>query len=316
MMYIAGETQDASDDTTNLIEDIIHGQVVHLVCDPTHGLRWSKYWSNAQLTTASDLAFRRGSRIFTVADLIFQFRHDTARVDRLRTFLVWKAIRKTAKGADDKDGVEDEEPEVDVAQGMKAIPTVNLPWDPPSYFSQQLPDADDAAADALTSAASLEKLQRDDERTRGMTLDEYATWSEYRHASFTWRKVKRFRVWSGLGVIAEHRHGDDVLDVLGFITSEMVKTLTIEAMAAQSEEGRGVDVATSSKTAVDGLFGTTMKGRDAVKARHVRVAFQRLQAVPKKRRAMLVGTRLPTRQGLQLVSLLFDEGKALRNANL
>jgi hypothetical protein len=42
-MYIAGETQDASDDTTNLIEDIIHGQVVHLVCDPPHKLLCSKY---------------------------------------------------------------------------------------------------------------------------------------------------------------------------------------------------------------------------------------------------------------------------------
>ncbi|CRK41864.1 hypothetical protein BN1723_018903, partial [Verticillium longisporum] len=58
MMYIAGETQDTSDETTTLIESIIHGQVVHM------------------LTTANDLALRRGVRLFTVADLIFQFRHD------------------------------------------------------------------------------------------------------------------------------------------------------------------------------------------------------------------------------------------------
>lgn len=31
MMYIAGETQDTSDETTTLIESIIHGQVVHMV---------------------------------------------------------------------------------------------------------------------------------------------------------------------------------------------------------------------------------------------------------------------------------------------
>ncbi|KAM0279550.1 hypothetical protein ACHAQH_004505 [Verticillium albo-atrum] len=282
MMYIAGETQDASDETTTLIEGIIHGQVIHM------------------LTTANDLAFRRGSRAFTVADLIFQFRHDTPRVDRLRTFLTWKAIRKTVKDADDKDPL-DEEPEVEEAPGMKAIPTVNLPWDLPSFFSEQLPDTDDAAADALTSNASLEKLQRDDERTRHMTVDEYATWSEYRHASFTWRKLKRFRAWSGLGVIAEHRSGDDVLDVLGFVTSEMVKKLTVEAMAVQVEEGRGVDVAATKKATVEGLFGGTLSGRDAIAPRHVRIAFQRLQAVPKKRRALLIGSNLPRREGLQLI---------------
>ncbi|KAL9949490.1 hypothetical protein ACHAP6_002980 [Verticillium nonalfalfae] len=303
MMYIAGETQDTSDETTTLIESIIHGQVVHM------------------LTTANDLALRRGARLFTVADLIFQFRHNTPRVDRLRTFLTWKAIRKTVKDADDKDALAaaDDEPDVDDGAGagaIKAIPAVHLPWDLASFFAEQPPDSDDAAtataADALTSGASLEKLRRDDERTRTMTVDEYATWSEYRHASFTWRKVKRFRAWAGLGVIADHRAGDDVLDVLGFVTSEMVKRLTAEAMAVQAREGLGVHVvavaaatatatAAREKTTAGGLFGGARGEREAVAARHVRVAFQRLQCVPKKRRALLVGTRLPRREELQLI---------------
>lgn len=299
MMYIAGETQDTSDETTTLIESIIHGQVVHM------------------LTTANDLALRRGARLFTVADLIFQFRHDTPRVDRLRTFLTWKAIRKTVKDADDKDALAaaDDEPDVDDTAGagagaIKAIPAVHLPWDLASFFAEQPPDSDDAAtataADALTSGASLEKLRRDDERTRNMTVDEYATWSEYRHASFTWRKIKRFRAWAGLGVIADHRAGDDVLDVLGFVTSEMVKRLTAEAMAVQAREGLGVRVVAVAATArekatAEGLFGGARGEREAVAARHVRVAFQRLQCVPKKRRALLVGTRLPRREELQLI---------------
>ncbi|KAH6695502.1 transcription initiation factor IID, 18kD subunit-domain-containing protein [Plectosphaerella plurivora] len=283
MMYIAGETQDVSEEVTTLIEDIIHGQVVHM------------------LTTARDLAFRRGSRIFTVADLVFQFRHDAARVDRLRTFLVWKVIRKSAKSDDDKEIPEDEEPDVEVAPGMKAVPSVNFPWELPSFFAEQVPDADDGAVEALTSASTLEKLQRNDRKTQDMTVDEYATWCECRHASFTWRKIKRFRTWSGLGVIAEHRLGDDVPDVLGFITAEMVKTLTTEALVAQMEEGRGLDVVARNGPVKEGLFGGVQRSRNPVGARHVRIAFQRLQAVPKKQKAILTSTRLPVRQGLKLI---------------
>ncbi|KAF3343435.1 Hybrid signal transduction histidine kinase J [Verticillium dahliae VDG2] len=186
MMYIAGETQDTSDETTTLIESIIHGQVVHM------------------LTTANDLALRRGARLFTVADLIFQFRHDTPRVDRLRTFLTWKAIRKTVKDADDKDALAaaDDEPDVDDTAGASAIKAI---------------------------PAARE----------------------------------------GLGV-------------------------RVVAVAAAARE----------KATAEGLFGGARGEREAVAARHVRVAFQRLQCVPKKRRALLVGTRLPRREELQLVRWL------------
>ncbi|EEY19368.1 predicted protein [Verticillium alfalfae VaMs.102] len=134
MMYIAGETQDTSDETTTLIESIIHGQVVHM------------------LTTANDLALRRGARLFTVADLIFQFRHNTPRVDRLRTFLTWKAIRKTVKDADDKDALAAADDEPDVDDGAGAGPLQG--HFPPSeqtfvkFHQQTLSAATDAADDS------------------------------------------------------------------------------------------------------------------------------------------------------------------------
>ncbi|KAL2277138.1 hypothetical protein FJTKL_00268 [Diaporthe vaccinii] len=84
MMYIAGETQDVSTPTIKLIEDIIRDQVVHI------------------LVTANDLAARRGSRVMSNNDIIFQVRHDVARTERIRTFLTWKSIRKTVKDSDDK----------------------------------------------------------------------------------------------------------------------------------------------------------------------------------------------------------------------
>ncbi|KAF6807625.1 spt3 [Colletotrichum sojae] len=297
MMYIAGETQDPSTQTVKLIEDIILDQVVHM------------------LKTANDLAFRRGSRVFSNNDLIFQFRHDTARVDRLRTFLAWKAIRRTVKDADDKDAFPDEDmdapapedPPSSAPAGKAKFPTVLLPWDVSSFFPEHPLDADDDAGSGSSSSAALEKLRRNDERTRDMSVSEYATWSEYRHASLTYRKAKRFREWCGLGVVAENRPGDDVMDILGFLTAEMVQALTAEALVVQRLEmarrtgrrDRGED---SEGGEGRGLFSAPEGAREPVGERHVRMAFQKMQGRTKKSRALLNGTRLPALSGLRLVS--------------
>ncbi len=50
------------------------------------------------------LANRRGSKSISIADLIFQIRHDRAKVSRLKTFLSWKDVRKNVKDSDDKGG--------------------------------------------------------------------------------------------------------------------------------------------------------------------------------------------------------------------
>ena len=57
-----------------------------------------------KLTQATTLANRRGSRSISIVDLIFQIRHDRAKVSRLKTFLSWKDVRKNVKDSDDKGG--------------------------------------------------------------------------------------------------------------------------------------------------------------------------------------------------------------------
>ncbi|KAK1624220.1 hypothetical protein BDP81DRAFT_501809, partial [Colletotrichum phormii] len=158
---------------------------------------------------------------------------------------------------------------------------------------------------------ALEKLRRNDDRTRDMTVAEYATWSEYRHASLTYRKAKRFREWCGLGVIAENKPSDDVMDILGFLTSEMVQNLTAQALRVQKQEallllGKGTAVAGEERGLVAGLGGLFAEPeglRKAVDVRHVRMAFQQLQGRPKKSRALLNRTRLSQPSTLRLVSI-------------
>ena len=272
------------------------------------------------MRTANELAARRGSRVFSNDDLIFQIRHDTPRVERVRNFLAWKAIRKTVKDTDEKDALANEGfiDDEDVAQtedtstNRANVPSVNLPWDIGSFFSVQIPDSRrDDTVESATNKDTLEVLRRNDARTRDMTVEEYKTWSEYRHASFTWRKSKRFREWSGLGVIAEHKPNDDSLDILGYLTSEMVQRLTIKALEIQKADSlQQVDTANSQMTnsneqqgTLDGLFlGPTSK-REPINERHIRIAFQTMQVVP-KRRSVLSRGPIPK---LRLVSIMSQQ---------
>lgn len=247
-------------------------------------------------------------------------RHDIARVERLRTFLTWKAIRRTVKDSDEKEGLVDEAdmddgvaaaaagPADDAPASKTKFPVISLPWDVSSYFSEQVAEVgqDDLSA-VISSGPTLERLRRNDERTRDMTVAEYATWSEYRHASMTFRKVKRFREWSGLGVIAESKPNDDVMDILGFLTNEMVQNLTTEALKVQHQELLRLERGGVSEKVQGGLFAEPEGTRKAIDARHIRMAFQRLQGGPKKSRALLNGTRLPRSSTLRLVSILLLE---------
>ncbi|KAG8158353.1 hypothetical protein KVR01_012114 [Diaporthe batatas] len=278
MMFIAGETQKVSTGTIKLIEDIIRDQLL-----------------NAATVTAN----RRGSRTFSKDDLVFQVR-DKARVQRIRAFLAWKAIRKTARGAEDKDDpAEEADSDDDVAAGAggapaarnrakpAAVPGVSFPWDISSFFADYVAHiAAEDPAEATSSAAALEKLRENDERTRDMTAAEYARWSEYRRASLTYRKVKRFREWCGLDAYdKKNKICDDVMDILGFLTSEMAQNLTAEALRQQRSEGylppgavSGSEVAQQAQ----GELGTEPEGgRKAIEERHVRMALGRLQERPK-----------------------------------
>lgn len=190
---------------------------------------------------------------------------------------------------DDAGAAADEAP----ATGSRAkFATVSFPWEISSYFAGHVAHiTPDDLADVTSSAAALEKLRKNDERTRDMTVAEYATWSEYRHASFTFRKAKRFREWCGLEGIMEgtsSKPSEDVMDILGFLTSEMVQNLTAEALRVQQRvlgcagrcPGAGSEVVRNTD---GGLFAEPEGVRRAIEERHVRMAFQRLQERPKGR---------------------------------
>ncbi|KIV78720.1 hypothetical protein PV11_06340 [Exophiala sideris] len=304
MMFVSGETAEPSAETTWMIEEIVREQVVEM------------------LTQATTLANRRGSRSISIVDLIFQIRHDRAKVSRLKTFLSWKDVRKNVKDSDDKGGgdagdvgdfdeaaggVNPSAPQK--ASGNKKAKMI-LPWEVQSFYAEQVPERDDEEdeEEEEQNEATLARLASADERTRNMTKDEYVYWSDCRQASFTFRKNKRFREWAGFGTIVDSKPNDDVVDILGFLTFEIVQTLTEEALKVKAAEdlankkangGRG-DQDTMKKRKREGcnLFEMPEEGRAPVQPRHVREGFRRLQAVPNRYKFMrqgFAGMRTPLR---------------------
>lgn len=313
MMFVAGETADPPHETAALVELIVHEQVVEIL----------------KRTTA--LATRRGSRAITVADLFFLIRHDKAKTSRLKTFLSWKDVRKTAKDSDDKGGGDAADVGMDDplggggdgGGGGPAVPLdvakrgkkrVKLPWDVSSYFSEQLPEGedDDDEEEEEMNAASLLRLQQSDQRTKGMTRDEYLHYSECRQASFTYKKAKRFREWAGFGVVTDSKPNDDIVDILGFLLYDNVQTLTEEALKVKAEEdrvkerngereGQGQDKKRKKESS---LFEQAEEETSPVSPKHVREAFRRLQAkpIPGRCTVWLGGQRALQRKELKLVS--------------
>lgn len=302
-MFVSGETGEPNAETTGIIEEIVRGQVIEMVRLPPLFANLIQL-TISQLLQCTTQAARRGSRSISTDDLIFLIRHDKAKVSRLRTYLSWKDVRKTAKEQDPGGGAGAPDPADlldDAAAGIaggaggpmqmkQRKAKIGLPWEVASYFSEQVPEReeDEDEDEVEANYATLQRLKNADERTRGMTRDEYVHWSECRQASFTFRKGKRFREWAGFGTVTEAKPNDDIVDILGFLTFEIVQTLTEEALKVKEAEDQVLMQSRekSRKRKREKFLFHAEEGRTAVEARHVEEAFRRLQTPRPKMKAM------------------------------
>ena len=222
----------------------------------------------------------------------------------MRTFLSWKDVRKSAKDSEEKGGGGADAggvDEFDLAAGdptLGAGPSVGtrtsknkkakvgLPWDVSSLYTEQVPEREDEEdeEEEEMNAATLQRLNQADERTKGMNAEEYLHFSECRQASFTFRKNKRFREWAGFGVVTESKPNDDIVDILGFLTYEIVTLLTEEALkvkaaedALKCESGGDAEKRGRKRAREPGLFDQREEVRTAIDSKHIQEAFRRLQ---------------------------------------
>ncbi|WFD43084.1 Transcription initiation protein spt3 [Malassezia psittaci] len=186
-------------------------------------------------------------------DLIFLIRYDRAKVNRLRTYLSWKDVRKNAKdsggdasggpssAADAGDGIEDTVVDGPLRTNKRKM---KLPWELPAIFFDYPrvanpsggEEAEEEDEDTIeTNEDSLRRLKAADETTRRMTRDEYVFYSECRQASFTFRKAKRFREFIHSNLYLDVKPSDDTIDILGFLAYEVVHELCTSAMRIKCE---------------------------------------------------------------------------------
>ena len=163
---------------------------------------------------------------------------------------------------------------------------VGLPWDVSSFYSEQVPEREDEEdeEEEEMNAATLQRLKQADERTKGMNAEEYLHFSECRQASFTFRKGKRFREWAGFGVVTDSKPNDDIVDILGFLTYEIVTLLTEEALKVKAAEdalkrdsGGDEEKRGRKRRREPGLFDPPEEARTPVGSKHIQEAYRRLQ---------------------------------------
>lgn len=293
----------------------------------------------------TEVANRAGTRSIGVDHLLFLIRSDKPKIARVRNFLSWKDVRKNVKDSDDKGpGDGDLGPdELGGAGGPGQNQTadsaarnmnkhkkakVKLPWDVHSFYSHQPPEREDEEGDEEDeemNTATLARLRNADERTRNMTREEYVHFSDCRQASFTFRKGKRFREWAGFGVVTDSKPSDDVIDILGFLTFEIVQWLTEEALRVKASEDAsarnagnsdGDEGSASAEEGEDsaagegagrkrkrdmGLFNMPEKERTPVQPKHIQEAYRRSQqSSPRDRQFCFY--KSPFHRQLKLVS--------------
>ncbi|CEH12754.1 related to spt3-general transcriptional adaptor or co-activator [Ceraceosorus bombacis] len=223
MMFVFADLSDPHPDVVKLVEDIVRSQVLELIIQ------------------SRALSQRRGSRFVNAEDLIFLIRDDRAKVNRLKTYLSWKDVRKNAKDSEGGDaaaaGPEEE--------GADAVPKtrakkIRLPWEISTVFTEHLvnnaaeeDEEDEEDVEALEE--SLQRLKDADEATRKMTRDEYVHYSECRQASFTFRKAKKFREFINAGAYLDGKPNDDMIDILGFLAFEVVRELCEGALKIKQQ---------------------------------------------------------------------------------
>ncbi|KAG8760130.1 Transcription initiation protein spt3 [Serendipita sp. 396] len=287
MLYVFGEVLEPNPETVNLVEEIVREQVVEIV------------------TQAKAHAVRRGQRNFKAEDLVFILRHDKDKVNRLRTYLSWKDVRKHAKdtdgaGADDVELGDDEKPDEGIAQQMN----VKLPWELRTVYLGALWDnglIEDDEEDEEMTEARQERLRDLDEATREMTKDEYLRYSDMRQASFTHRKAARFKEFLNLPSHMQIKSGDDTMDILGFLAFEIVRALCTDALqlkrsaelsgfggtASEPDAKRPRRSEFDSDAPVCTLFLPPAEPRTALKPDHIRAAFAAMQRRGRQKSKML-----------------------------
>lgn len=120
-----------------------------------------------------------------------------------------------------------------------------------------------------------------------MTREEYIYYAECRQASFTFKKLKRFREWCDMQRYArdldslrrfyENKANSDVVDILGFFAFEIIRSLTDKALEVKEEWDKAGVLQTDQEQAKPTLFARLHVDQNPLLPVHIHEANRRLQ---------------------------------------
>lgn len=180
----------------------------------------------------------------------------------------------------------------------------------------------DSSEESDTEFLDLEarkRLQRADELTRDMGREEYIEYSECRQASFTYKKVKKFREWFSSAGLDLSKTSDDLIEILGYLGWELVGALTTTALMVTGPSQAPAGLAQCyERTSVflqpppKGLFhNQPKKVQVPINAEHIREAYQLLQTQNTQ-----LNTRFFSRSKTGIAMKAFEGTSSRRHKNL
>ncbi|KAL2152771.1 hypothetical protein VTH82DRAFT_5956 [Thermothelomyces myriococcoides] len=283
------------------------------------------------LIVARELASRRGQTKITTNDILFQVRHDPEHLVRLQNCLRWKDIRKQAKitraegmgnhvakaAERDVDGNRDDNSSTKELTPSAADRTPSHPVPLPSILPPCCGRRGYGVAEATTiitattaAAATVMAEAKRTSTTPGRTA--------VAGASFTYYRKKRaladwcgFARWRSAGTVGSGDRKDDedyVLEMVGLLACEWVRTLTERALAVRDKEKH-------ERAETRPFFFTRDYGNDdggdeeeigvmearAVQPGHIRRAYEMLQTQFRRYTAIMNRTRSrPSKKRLRM----------------
>lgn len=175
MMYVFGEVKETEEETANIVEQLVQSQVIET------------------LSQALQIAQSRSARSPASEDFLFLIRNDRLKVNRLKSFLSWKDVRRNVK-KDDTEVIDIDEENGPARKKSK----IKFGWDLLTCLSSCLDDDEIDDDDEDVKAAyndQISRLRSADDLTKTMSREDYLFFSECRQASFTYKKAKRFKEW-------------------------------------------------------------------------------------------------------------------------
>lgn len=278
ILFTAGDVRHPLQETAVYLEEAVHEHITSL------------------LREALLAAARRGAKTFAAEDLLFYLRRDAARVSRLKEYLQWREVRRTAKPDDSAStpasvvtdplmaGLDEEPASSTGADRQRRKPSYRMPWSLSSSIDHDLflsawQEQDDPLLDAIDGALPDTRLLRAAERTESMSREEYLDYTECRQSSsFTYKKMKKFREWLSPSSITDYRLGDDLIEMLGMLAWEAVFIISARAVKVAMDEATSVRQEDEDKIS---LFSIQLFAKPSAKRAlgqgHIRASIDGLQ---------------------------------------